>query len=652
MFFTEKNRKKNRLLTFLMLPFFCGVVFLFQTHFVEAEWQWWSPSNWVREILYAIFSMFGIFASLAITIFEWAIKPESIQTLMNNPGVYESWKFIRDFFNLFFILVLLYTAFSVVFQIEKNFKKTLLSIVLAALFINFSFPVSRALIDMTNVPMYFFANQMMARPDGNTDLFGQTFSASQLKHILLPQESDSDASRILMAIVFIFLFAVTLLVLSVMFVIRLVALVVLVMFSSVGFAASIIPGLNTYAKMWWDSFWKYAFFGPAAMLMLLVSVRVFASLGDGTANNVAGMNSTLIQSAGNVAGSTSNDTGFFAAMLLFTIPIIMLWMAMSLAQKFSIAGASSVVGQGQKVSRWMAKKIVNNTLTRGYGKGYKERAENHKFLKFVTPKYWSEASKEKEEQLQARASGVENAEARVIENQHNKKVAEAEKKMEEERISEAELRRRMNDRSGNTSDAEVEAAANILSKKDLLHNSADIASATNAITHANRNFLPDITREKTQRIVKKAGAEIYTTGTELAQAIGRLGTDTKAITALIDKASGNALNLSDAEYQNIITRNPSVQGKLDGKMRKEGQISTLVAVAASAPGGSARTAIQDIFDHMTAEEVAKQKIFTHSNYGTEAINYIKQLERSGSMEDIQRAQEIRKKLNKSVNDRI
>jgi len=388
MFFTEKNRKKNLIVGFFVLPLFLGLVFFSDSNVVQADcygdncvWSFVKSfitgdehgaggdvfrsvknvvTNPFKVLLYGVFVLFGLLASLALTIFEWAIKPENVTLFFGNPGVYESWKFVRDFFNLFFILVLLYIAFSVVFQIEKNFKKTILSLVLAALFVNFSYPVSRALIDMTNVPMYFFANQMAARDvESGPDIFGQTLTASHLKGILLSNKSDSDISSLLMAIIFIFIFSVTLLVLSVMFIIRLVALVILVIFSSVGFVASIIPGLNTYSKMWWDNFWKYAFFGPAAMLMLLIATRLFSALGDGSAIE------TSMKTV--ASGTVAVDQTFVSSMALLTIPIIMLWMAMGLAQKFSIAGASSVVGIGKKFSKWAGGKASGlNALKRNY----------------------------------------------------------------------------------------------------------------------------------------------------------------------------------------------------------------------------------------------------------------------------------------------
>lgn len=364
MFFTEKNRKKNLIVFFLALPLFCGAVFLTQTHVVHASYISDGFDLVFKGLLLGIFTMIGWIASVAITLFEWVIKPENVsgaQGLLNQPVVYEMWKFVRDFFNLFFILVLLFIAFKIVFQIEHDFKKTLLSLVLAALYINFSYPVTRVLIDVTNVPMYFFANQMAAgngsspgEGGGYTSVFSSAMSASKIKGILIPGAENGGSatilansySRYLIAIVFMFLFSVTLLVLAVMFVVRLVALVILVIFSSVGFAASIVPGLSSYADMWWKNFWKYAFFGPAAMLMLLVSVRFFSALGD----EKTGIFKNLTIAA---AGNVSSDPTFFASMALFSVPIIMLWMAMGLAQEFSIAGASSVVGQGKKFSKWV-----------------------------------------------------------------------------------------------------------------------------------------------------------------------------------------------------------------------------------------------------------------------------------------------------------
>ncbi|MDD2766817.1 MAG: hypothetical protein PHH40_03580 [Candidatus Moranbacteria bacterium] len=627
MAFIAKNRKKNLIVSFLALLLFSGVIFSFSdvqsADAVEQSFlygdcgDFFCPKSVSESIstaagkvggavtdglkpafqwlLYGIFVTLGLLTSLAITIFEWAIDPKDVAVLFGNPGIYESWKFIRDFFNLFFILVLLYTAFTLVFQVSKDFKKALLSIVLAALFINFSYPVSRALIDMTNVPMYFFANQMMASNPGagsGTGLFGSALTATSLETTLLPNKQDSNISRLLIAIVFLFIFSITLLVLSIMFVIRLVALVVLVIFSPVGFAVSIIPGLEKYSGMWWDNFWKYAFFGPAAMLMLLVSVRLFSSLGNGS-EVFANMKTV----AGNVVGV---DQSFFASMALFSIPIIMLWFTMGLAKSFSIVGAGMVVDKGQAFTKWAGKKTYNNTLTRGVGKGIKERAENNGVLKYVTPKYWKDSSQQTEERIAGRVGGGREGYNRVIENQHNKQVAENEKKMEEGRMSATVLKEHIDPRTRDKySAAEREAAANILAKKEQFSSASELNNAVEAIKSANKD--PQAQAEKVKELIKKA--------------------------------NGNALDSMDVtQYNNMAALGPDIKKELDKKLKKEGKSSVLIEVEVANtmranPAGNAgvvrQAAVNNMLSNMSSSDVAKQDVFRAGNANeVHAQNYM------------------------------
>jgi len=245
--FLSKNKKQNKaVFTFALLLFSLGVFFLapFSVHAGFFGFVGDSVEVAFKGLLYGIFVIFGWFASIGITLFEWAIKPDYISGssgLLNRASVYEMWKFIRDFFNLFFILTLLYTAFTIVFQVAKDYKKTLLSLVLAALFVNFSFPITRVIIDATNVPMYYFANQMGSTGANQKDFLGTVLSASQIQKILIPGSEDGGTvdfdtvgvSQLLMAIIFLFIFSITILDLAVLYVVRLAALVILLIFASV-----------------------------------------------------------------------------------------------------------------------------------------------------------------------------------------------------------------------------------------------------------------------------------------------------------------------------------------------------------------------------------------------------------------------------------
>lgn len=353
MFFTDKKRKKNLIFSLFALAFFCGVVFLAQIHVIHAGLFADTAADVAaypfKVLLYGIFVFFGWMTSVAVTLFGWYIDPDTMG-LLNRNSVYEMWQFIRDFFNLFFILTLLYVAFKIVFQIDKDFKKTLLSLVLAALYINFSFPVTRFLIDATNVPMYFFANQMLTDPSKPGESFGTALRASQLKEILIPEAQSLGAtavSRLLTADIFLFLFSVTLLVLAILFANRVIFLIILLIFSPIGFAAYVIPGMGDWSKKWWEHFWKNALFGPAAMLGLLIATRFFAEISqDQTRGMVMGVAAQT---------STGSDMGFIASMTLFVVPIIMLWMVMALGNTMSIAGASGLISMGQNFSKWAGK---------------------------------------------------------------------------------------------------------------------------------------------------------------------------------------------------------------------------------------------------------------------------------------------------------
>ncbi|MBP9697612.1 MAG: hypothetical protein KBD65_00225, partial [Candidatus Moranbacteria bacterium] len=395
----KKNKRQNIVVSaFTLLVFASGIFFLTPSSAHAFNLFGDTIGSAFKVLLYGVFVMIGWIASMAITLFEWAVNPDYISGssgLLNRASVYLMWQFVRDFFNLFFILVLLYTAFTIVFQVAKDYKKTLLSIVLAALFVNFSFPITRVIIDVTNVPMYYFINQIGATGDGTNqkDYLGTVLSASQIQNILIPGSkggvSEVDftnvgVSQIFVAILFMFVFSISLLVLAVLFVIRIAALIILLIFSSVGFAASVIPGLGKYGSMWWDKLWQYTFFGPAAALMLMVATRFFAEIAkDNTVKQ-------FIDSA--TANTAPTSAGFISSMAMFTVPMIMLWMAIGLATSMSIMGAGAVAGTGQKFAKWAGRKATVSPVMFA-GRKLDSKLAGSKNFSFLSPGAWKLAIK-------------------------------------------------------------------------------------------------------------------------------------------------------------------------------------------------------------------------------------------------------------------
>ena len=86
----------------------------------------------------------------------------------------QGWQVTRDFANIFFILILLFIALSLVLDIEvghANPKKMLATLVMVALVINFSFFITEVVIDVSNSLALVFYNQVTViakATDGST----------------------------------------------------------------------------------------------------------------------------------------------------------------------------------------------------------------------------------------------------------------------------------------------------------------------------------------------------------------------------------------------------------------------------------------------------------------------------------------------------
>lgn len=298
-------------------------------------------------LLLKILQFTGWLLSLAATLFTWVIDPKIFDAVVrNNPAIWTSWKIVRDFLNLVFILVLLFSAFATVFQVDKySYKKVLLNVVLMALLVNFSFPIARFIVDFANSNMYFLFNSLNFGSEQASSLFGKIADNSQLVSIF-KFSIKTDTTAIIAAVVFCFILAVTLLAIAVLLVIRVVALAFLIIVSPVGFVATIIPGSQKIASDWWHSLIEYAMFGPTIAFFLYLAMQMMGVVSAPT------MQSYATDVAKTHSLSTTQE--LIASFALFIPPLIMLWAGIGFAKKSSVAGASIVMGKAENVAKWGA----------------------------------------------------------------------------------------------------------------------------------------------------------------------------------------------------------------------------------------------------------------------------------------------------------
>lgn len=306
--------------------------------------------NPIKILLVGVLSLMGFLIRVATALFNWAIDSKNMSDVLTNGIIYTTWAMVRDTLNIAFILVLLFSAFSTVFQVDKySYKRLLLTLVLMALLVNFSFPITRFIIDFSNSLMYYLINSSGIGISDVNAAFPSIAADSQLGKILgLP--ASSTILSLLAAIIFTWILAITLLIIAGLFVIRTIALAILIIFSPIAFTGSIIPFSASYASKWWDSLFKYAFFGPVMVFMLGLSVKMMAAI---QTNGMVSMK--------NIAGQQSADPNLLAAVSFFIIPLIILWAGIIFAQRMSLYGASAVIGRGQKFMKWAPNSVFKAT---------------------------------------------------------------------------------------------------------------------------------------------------------------------------------------------------------------------------------------------------------------------------------------------------
>lgn len=304
-------------------------------------------------LLLVVLRFVGWLLSIAASIFVWIVDVNVFKSIVNGPNIYPVWQNVRDVLNIAFILVLLYSAFCTILQIEKySYKKLLLNLVIMALLVNFSFPITRFIIDVANSLMYTLIQVLLGDPGSK---FGLLASDSQIGTIINQPVNGSSATMLLASIVFVFIMAITLLAIAILFLIRMVVLVILIIFSPLAFVATILPDASGYSSKWWDNLFKYSFFGPIMVFMLYVATALLA------ASKSTG--SVLVAAA----SKQGTDPSLLASMAYFSVPIVVLWLGMGVAQSMSIAGAATVMGGAQKFIKGAGKKFSGyNAIKKQY----------------------------------------------------------------------------------------------------------------------------------------------------------------------------------------------------------------------------------------------------------------------------------------------
>jgi len=299
------------------------------------------------------------FLKLSEIILTWSVDPELFGNVTDSEFVMTAWGMVRDFSNMFFVLIFVAIGIATALRIkEYEIKKTLPRLLGVAVLINFSPVICGLVIDAANIFMNFF---LTAGATGFNDAISLSSTAGDKFLTTMTSAWGSWSQfyngvfffRLLGVLLFNIFGAIVLLLFAMLFLVRNIAIWLLVILSPLAFFSYILPATKKIIfDKWRKEFVKWSFVGVTGaffiyLSQLMLSVQIGRIKGPPTETMEMG------------------DSGL-SALIVSTIPILFLLIGFFVTLSTSAAGAKSVISLAKKGAGYInpATKKGRNTLGR------------------------------------------------------------------------------------------------------------------------------------------------------------------------------------------------------------------------------------------------------------------------------------------------
>jgi len=276
----------------------------------------------------------------------WASNPNLTGGVVRNDFVIEAWGIVRDFSNLFFILIVVAIGIATALRVKQyEVKKTLPKLIAVAVLINFSPVICGVIIDAANIFMNFFLTAGSAG-------FGDTMTLSQASGdymIGVTKNAMGNLSEIWKGILFFKLLIITIFnffaafvffMLGALFLVRHIALWILVILSPLAFLGIIFESggkdskkISMFAR-WRQEFIKWTFTGVTAAFFVYLS-QLMLHLGLSDISNPS-------------TESTEFGGKIFTNMIKMLVPIAFLGVGYFTSMQTGGMGAKQILKFGTK----------------------------------------------------------------------------------------------------------------------------------------------------------------------------------------------------------------------------------------------------------------------------------------------------------------
>ena len=321
-------------------------------------------------VLHAIVTAVGWIAGQFGYMFDYAISNYIVgfgdKYINYNIGdvIDNLWSTVRDIFNLTFIFGLVYIGFKMILDSgDSSARKMLVSLIGAALLVNFSLFITKFIVDFSNIAAYQIYKAFAGSAANGEFSLTRAFM-NQMGIDSLFSVPYIDGYQYILGLLIIFLvLAYVFLAGAIMIIIRFVVLNIYMVFSPLMFLGWVFPAMKGYSTKYWSGFLSQAFFAPAFLFMLYLSYRVADSY------KYTGKDFNLIfnpQSStfGGNATSVNEIIPYFAMVIVFLVASIVV------AKKMGGTSASLGIAMTNKI-RGKAQSFVGRNsvgrLAEGFG---------------------------------------------------------------------------------------------------------------------------------------------------------------------------------------------------------------------------------------------------------------------------------------------